>query len=80
MTLSRRNILGGLIATLTAPAIVKYSSLMPVRGIVMPVEGLMPIMATPLQLLRKEIAEHGHFLITGYNEWGERVIETIELP
>lgn len=36
--LNRRKFLGGLIA---APAVVKYGSLMPVRGIIMPVESVL---------------------------------------
>jgi len=38
MVLTRRSLLTGFGAALAAPAIVRASSLMPVRGIIMPVE------------------------------------------
>lgn len=72
MTLSRRNMLGGLIATLTAPAIVKYGSLMPVRGIVMPVDEFIHIEGIPLQNIRHLLLP-GLYTVTGRNQYNELV-------
>ena len=38
MTLHRRAFLSGMVAGLAAPALVRATSLMPIRGIVMPIE------------------------------------------
>lgn len=43
MALSRRFLLKGFgVALITAPAVVRYASLMPVRGIIMPIEPVYP--------------------------------------
>ena len=78
MTLSRRNMLGGLIATLTAPAIVRSISLMPVRGIVMPVDENWVVKATEVHSFGY-IDVRALYTVLGWNQFGNRVIETIRI-
>lgn len=52
--LTRRGIIGGLGALLAAPAVVKTASLMPVRGIIMPV-GAPPTLGQWLDMMEHKI-------------------------
>ncbi len=72
--MDRRTLLKGLFV---APAIVKATSLMPVKGIIMDTE--------PLLVQCSERPTYGYidrrvvFMITGWNQYGERVTETVYL-
>jgi hypothetical protein len=68
--INRRSVLLGLI---TAPAIVKYGHIMPIRGLIMPVDEPLPMLARWVAKPANDFLLPGLWVVTGTNEYNERV-------
>lgn len=74
LAVNRRSFLTGLGSLIAAPAIVRASSLMPVRGIVMPTQSLPLVLGDSIFWYVSEIHDANSFSIAGVSSAEERVL------